>query len=144
MKVYICADHRGYRLKKLLIPFLTKSGYVVTDLGNTSHNPRDDYPDFGKKVAWAVKKNPHSRGIAICGSGVGVCVAANRFRGIRAVQGLSEKLVQVSRHDDDTNVLCLAADFLDIAKAKKIVMACLETKFSGAVRHKRRIRKLES
>lgn len=143
MRIYIGSDHRGFRLKATLLGFLQKKSYRVFDVGNSNYDTQDDYPDFGKKVALAVKKNPSSRGIAICGSGAGMCIAANRIRGIRAVLALDTKIAMASRRDDDTNVLCLSSDFTTPAKAKRIALAWLHAEFSSSKKHIRRVKKLD-
>lgn len=143
MKIFIGADHRGYLLKNALVKFLRKAGHKAFDLGNHRFEVSDDYPDYAKKVALAVKKNKGSRGVALCGIGTGICIAANRVPSIRAVHTHDIKIAKISRQDDDTNVLCLGADFLNLNKAKKIISVWLKTKFTGGKRHVRRIRKLD-
>lgn len=139
MKIYLGADHRGYQLKEKIARFLFEKGYSFEDMGALSFNPDDDYPVFAEKVASMVASEPENRGILICGSGVGVSIVANKFDNIRAGLGISEKQVESSRRDDDINILALAADFTNEAEALKMVLAFLETHFSGEEKHKRRL-----
>lgn len=144
MTIYIAADHRGFKLKEELKQFLEKRDYSVVDVGNQRMDPDDDYSDFARKAAEAVAKNPtESRGIVMCGSGVGVDIAANRFKKVRSVLAFSIKQAIASRSDDDTNILALAADYLTKRQAHKIAEVWLRTPFSGEERHIRRIRALD-
>lgn len=144
MTIYIASDHRGFKLKEELKKFLEKKEYRVMDVGAHMFNPEDDYPDFAAAAAKKVATDPEgSRGVVICGSGVGVDVVANRFKKIRCVLAFSVKQVIASRHDDDTNMLALAADYLTKRQAKKITEVWLRTGFSGEERHRRRIVKLD-
>jgi len=141
--LYIGADHRGYKLKETLKIYLQELNYVWEDLGAKELNPNDDYPDFALAVAKKVAENPEeNRGILICGSGVGVDIVANKMKGIRSALCFDAKQAQMSRNDDDTNVLSLSADFISEGLAKEIVKTWLETPFSGLERHARRIEKI--
>ena len=141
--IYVGADHRGFKLKETLKKFSQSKGEKMIDLGNDRYDEKDDYPDFAVKVAGRVSKDPSgTRGILICGAGVGVDVVANKFKGVRSALVSSEDQAYASRNDDDANVLCLAADFLSETRAKKIVEIWLATPFSGAARHKRRLQKI--
>jgi ribose 5-phosphate isomerase B len=141
--IYIGADHRGFRLKEYLKTHLAESGEPFEDIGNAVFDPDDDYPDFAAAVSQKVSQNPaYDRGIVICGSGIGMAAAADKFRGIRAGLCTSVKIAEMGRRDDDINVLSLAADFTDEATAKEIVKVFLETAFSGEERHKRRLEKI--
>lgn len=143
--LYIGADHRGYRLKESLKKNLQKKGIFFRDLGNLKYDPKDDYPDFAFKVAKKVSENPkENRGILICGSGIGVCIAANRFKNIRAGLCSDEKIAKLARLHADINTLCLSGDKTKEKTAFKIVDKFLNTKFSNEKRHKRRIIKIES
>lgn len=143
MKIYIGADHRGFDLKEKIKKFLQKADHEVVDSGNSVLDLHDDYPDFGKNVSQAVSQDPASKGILLCGSGVGVCIAANKTKRIRAVLAINSDIAITSRKDDDTNVLCLASDFTSKSKAQKIISLWLVTPFSGEERHVRRIKKLD-
>lgn len=144
MLIYIGADHRGFKLKESLKNYLKESGYEAVDVGNSVYDQADDYPDFAKKVAKEVSLNSsESRGILICGSGVGMDIVANRFKNVRSVLASTPDQAASSRNDDNTNVLSLAADFLTESEAKKILTIWLETDFSGEERHKRRLEKID-
>lgn len=142
MKVYFGADHRGFNLKEILKKQLGGS-YEVLDLGNQVYDEGDDYPDFAAQVANQVSGDPvNSRGVVICGSGAGVDVVANKFRGVRSVLGISADQVKAARSDDDVNVLSIAANFTKEGDAGAMMKVFIETQFSGEERHKRRIEKI--
>jgi ribose 5-phosphate isomerase B len=143
MFIYIGADHRGFELKESLKGFLKTKNYEVFDLGNDHLDKDDDYSDFAKSVAEKISADPsESRGVLICGSGVGMDIAANRFKNVRSVLAFSPEHAAVSRKDDDTNVLSLAADFLKEDEARGILSVWLETSFSGEEKYMRRINKI--
>lgn len=141
--IYIGADHAGFRLKEALKLSLRRRGVSCRDLGGFRENRTDDYPDIASSLARSVARTRGSRGILICDSGVGMCIVANKIRGIRAVHAQDEKIVRQSRRHNDTNVLCLGQDYVVPARAKKIVCAWLGTSFGGGVRHRRRIAKIK-
>ncbi len=145
MKIFIGADHNGYQLRNSLVAYLRRAGYDVNDEGDTKLEPEDDYPIFAAKVVNDIlaSDDPDARGILICGSGQGMCMAANRYKGIRAAMGYNRNSVLASRTDDDANVLCLAADDLDKSKANVLIETFLNTKFAGAPRFVRRLRQLD-
>lgn len=145
MKIYIGADHNGFAFKQDLAALLRRSGFDVVDGGNKKLDPEDDYPQFGGRVAAALLADgdPDSRGILICGSGQGICIAANRFKGIRASLCWNVEEAHASRNDDDCNVLCLPARYISLKEAEAIVLAWINTPFAGASRFKRRIRELD-
>lgn len=138
----IGADHRGFPLKQRLLHHLTKEGYHVKDLGARRFQKKDNYPIFGFAVARTVARNPGSLGILLCGSGIGISIAANRVHGVRA--GLAMKAAQATagRRDDAMNILVLASDFTPYTVAVRIIHAFLQTKPSTASRYTRRIRML--
>jgi len=149
MTIYLGADHRGFPLKETLKQMLVNDGYDVVDCGATAPVPDDDYPDYAHAVAEAVGKNPGAgsesgdRGILVCGSGVGIDIAANKFHGIRSALTAFPDQIYAARHDDDVNVLALAADFTDAETAKKLVKVFLSTPFaSNEERYRRRIEKI--
>lgn len=145
MIIYIGADHRGFKLKEALKKLLQKKGEKVIDMGADQYDENDDYPDFAAKVAEKVSENPGvNRGVVLCGSGEGVEIVANKFKGVRAALADSKEQAYASRNDDDANVLALAADYLKAKQAKEILEIWLTTPFSGAERHKRRIQKINS
>lgn len=144
MNIYIGADHRGFQLKEVLKKYLIENGYQVFDLGNIQYDENDDYPDFAKLVAEKVSQDPeNSRGILICRSGVGVDIAANKFKGARSALVTDVKQAELARKDDDTNVLSLSAELTDEETAKKIAEVWLKTQFSGLEKDRRRIEKIK-
>lgn len=145
MKIYIGADHNGFDLKATLADYLQRGGYEVVDEGDTERHPDDDYPQFASKVIQGMIEDPSAevRGVLICGSGQGMCMAANRYKGVRAVLGYDQESVRSARNDDDANVLCLPARALDFEQVVGIVHTWLMTPFAGAPRFKRRIEELD-
>lgn len=137
-KILIASDHAGFLLKEIIIKTLKKSGYTVTDLGTNSAEKSVDYPDFAQKLA---KKLKHEQGILICGSGIGISIAANRFKHIRAALCHNVKAAKLTRAHNDANVLCLGARMISEKSALLIVKTFLNTKFEGE-RHERRVAKL--
>ncbi len=144
MKIYLGADHNGYELKEHLESFLKRSGHEVIDVGGIK-NPDDDFPQFAGQVCNAMLTDDvqDARGILICGSGQGMCMAANRFRGIRASLCWNMHEARSARNDDDANILCLSAVSSDKKQAEAIVTTWLSTPFAGAPRYKRRIEQLD-
>jgi ribose 5-phosphate isomerase B len=145
MKIYIGADHNGFALKNSLVSYLQANGYDVSDEGGDKLDPEDDYPQFASRVVAAMHNSDDKqpRGILICGSGQGICIAANRFKGIRASVCNDAEEVVAGRNDDDTNVLCLPARLLRTGEAERLVELWIKTPFAGAARFKRRIRELD-
>lgn len=139
--VYIGADHRGFELKEKVKEYLLAKTIEHIDCGAQNFVPDDDYPVYAEKVARCLKQG--DKGILICGSGHGVCVAANKVSGIRASLSNSEESAVSGRKDDDLNVLCLSADLTPPDKALNIVNAFLATPFSREERHQRRLKELE-
>ena len=141
--LYIGADHRGFELKEAIKAHLNEEDVRFEDLGAVTLDQNDDYPDIAAIVAKKVNENPETnRGVLICGSGIGVAIAANKFRGIRCGLCLSGWMAEQGRSDDDINVAALAADITDPATARRIVAAFLATPFSAEERHQRRIKKV--
>lgn len=145
MTIYLGADHNGFELKARLADYLRRSGYEVVDEGDTTRKPEDDFPQFAGMVVQAMRgsRDHEVRGILICGSGQGMCMAANRFKGIRACLAFDQEEARSARNDDDSNVLCLSARTLNFDQALGIVHAWLLTPFAGASRFKRRIKELD-
>ncbi|MEK7470569.1 MAG: RpiB/LacA/LacB family sugar-phosphate isomerase [Patescibacteria group bacterium] len=143
MKIYIGADHRGFVLKEKIARWLYELKYEFTDLGANSIDLSDDYTKYAEQVALMVRDNEGSRGVLLCGSGVGVDVVANKFDGIRSSIGKSVLQVKAGRSDDDMNILVIAADFTTEKEAKGMLIAFLETKFSGKERYKDRLEEIE-
>ncbi|MBS3151992.1 RpiB/LacA/LacB family sugar-phosphate isomerase [Candidatus Woesearchaeota archaeon] len=143
MKTFIGADHAGFKLKEKLKPYLTKLKYQVIDFGNKKYQENDDYPIYGNRVAKAVAKNKNSFGILICGSGQGVCIVANKVKGIRAALAEDTRDAYLARRDDNCNIICLQGRYTNLDKAKIIVKMFLETKFKALKRYKRRINEIK-
>lgn len=139
MTIFLGADHAGFRLKEQLKPFLKGLGHDVRDLGSKRLIAGDDYPAFAFAVSRAVARQPKSRGILVCGTGVGMAIVANKVRGIRGVNAWSPTVARRSRQDEDTNVLCLAGWLLAPNAARGIARAWLGTPFSRARRQLRRV-----
>lgn len=141
--IFIAADHAGYPLKEELKKFLAEGGYKIVDLGAEQLDPLDDYPDFAKAMAKEVLENEDSGGILICSTGQGMCIAANRFEGIRAALVHNEFTALDAADHLDANVICLGGRVTDPEEAKKLVKIWLDTEFSGEERHRRRLEKIE-
>lgn len=142
MKVFLGADHRGYEMKEKIAQWLFEMDHAFQDLGAQSLEPSDDYTKYAEQVASLVAKNEGSRGVLLCGSGVGVEVVANKFDGVRAGIGESVLQVEAGRRDDDMNILVIASDFTSEKEAKAMLIAFLETKFSGKARYERRLEEI--
>lgn len=141
MKITIASDHAGYKLKEELKEYLTELGYEPEDLGTNSEESVD-YPDYAKKGAEQVAKE-NNKGILICGSGIGMSMAANKVKGIRAALCHNEYTAKVAREHNDANILCLGAKDTNTETAKKLTKIFLETEASQEERHKRRVSKIE-
>lgn len=140
VKVALGADHRGFGLKENLKRWLAARGHEVIDFGPESA-ARVDYPDYAFKVAGAVARHRADQGILICSTGIGMSIAANKVRGARAALVDSVRLARLSREHNDANVLCLGADVVTVAQARRIAGVWLAAEFAGG-RHARRVRKL--
>ncbi len=145
MQVFIGADHAGFQLKSVVMSHLSKRDISVEDDGDAQLDPLDDYPQFAytvvTKVLGSEDKDP--RGILLCGSGQGMCMAANRVHGIRAALCWNEAVARETRNDNDSNILCLPVRSLTKEEALGIIDVWLDTPFSGAPRHMRRINEIE-
>jgi ribose 5-phosphate isomerase B len=146
MKIFIGADHNGFALKRELTDQLRAAGYEVIDKGDETLRPDDDFPQFAERVVRAMQSDgdQQDRGILICGSGQGMCMAANRFKGIRASLIWDVEEARAARNDDDSNVLCLPARSVSVQEAVRIAETWLSTAFAGAARYKRRIKELDN
>jgi ribose 5-phosphate isomerase B len=142
MKIGIAADHGGYELKKTLHSFLVASGYEVIDFGAYELNDQDDYPDFVVPLAQAITEKQVERGIAICGSGVGASVVANKVSGVRAALINDHFSAHQGVEDDNLNLLCLGGRITGYMAAEENVQAFLNAKFTGLERHMRRLQKV--
>ena len=142
MKIFLGSDHRGFFLKEKIAKWLYEMKREFQDLGADSLNSHDDYTKYAEEVASLVAKTEGSRGVLLCGSGVGVDVIANKFDGIRASIGKNVLQVKAGRKDDDMNILVIAADFTLEKEAKGMLIAFLETKYDDNARHERRLEEI--
>lgn len=141
--LYIASDHAGFQLKKALVTYIEKVLQLpIQDLGPSTFTKDDDYPDYAIPVGRKVAENNVNQGILICGSGHGVCITANKIKGIRAVLASGIESAELARKDDDANILCLSGKILSEEHARAIVKAFLDTPFSGEERHIRRLEKI--
>jgi len=141
-RIGIAADHGGFELKQQLLRMLGDGGYLVTDFGNWQAQAADDYPDFVIPLARAVSAGTLERGIALCGSGVGVSVAANKVAGVRACLIHEAFSAHQGVEDDNLNLICLGGRVLGAAAAWELVGIFLAARFSGEDRHLRRLAKV--
>lgn len=144
MTIFIGADHRGFELKNKLMEYIQDKNIRVEDMGNYAHEPNDNFPEFGKKVAIGVSQKPEEfLGIAICGSGIGMSIATNRVKGVRAGLCSSIKQVEHGRTNDHMNVLCLAADYLTFDEAKDMVDAFINAPIKNDEKYIKRAQMLD-
>ncbi len=137
MKIALASDHAGFETKQEVKKYLETAGFEVRDFG-TDSAASVDYPDYAEKVAVAVRDNSADRGVLVCGTGIGMCITANKFHGIRAAAPWSDVTARMSREHNDSNVLCLSGRHYDASTALELLKIWLETPFLGG-RHQRRI-----
>jgi ribose 5-phosphate isomerase B len=142
MKIAIGADHGGFPLNKLLVKELAAAGHEVLDFGTDRGDVPDDYPDYARMVAEALQAGKAERGILVCGSGVGVTAAANKFRDIRACMCMDAYSAHQGVEHDNMNVLCLGARIIGPMLALDLMHTFLNARFTGEERHLRRLRKI--
>ena len=142
MRIGIAADHAGFSLKEQLAERLRQSGHEVLDFGSSGLIPEDDYPDYVVPLAQSVANGEVERGVAICGSGVGACVAANKVKGVRAALVHDIFSAHQGVEDDDMNVICFGARVLGGALAWDLTHAFIAARFNAAERHERRLSKI--
>jgi ribose 5-phosphate isomerase B len=142
-KIGICADHGGFELKEKIKNFLQDHHFEPVDFGANVLDEADDYPDYVIPLAKAVAAGKVFRGIAICGSGVGACIAANKVKGVRAALIAEHFSAHQGVEDDDMNLICLGGRITGYASAEELVLSFLNAKFIGAERHIRRLKKIE-
>lgn len=142
MKIALGSDHRGYKAKELIKTIVTQLGHECIDFGTGDSNPVD-YPDAAYLAAKAVAEKRADRAILACGTGIGMCITANKVQGIRAALCYDELSARISRHHNDANVLCVSGELLGDVLLRKMVEVWLITEFSGG-RHLRRVRKIEA
>lgn len=145
MKVFLGADHNGFEYKRQLAEALRLAGHEVVDGGDLELKADDDYPQFAGKVAHDLlaANDPEARAILVCGSGQGMVIAANRFKGIRAALCWNQAEARAARNDDDCNILCLSSRYTSLDEAGTIMATFLSTPFAGAPRFTRRIQQLD-
>ena len=144
MKISIGADHAGFEMKRMLIEVIEKLGHTVHDVGTFDPDKPDDYPDFAALVVKDMRSGAAERGILVCGSGVGVSVAANKYKGIRAAMCHDHYSAHQGVEHDDMNVLVLGARIIGPMMAQDATEAFLKAQFSGEERHVRRLNKVKS
>lgn len=143
MKIFLASDHGGFELKNSLRRHLLASGFDVVDKGPYQFVEDDDYPDYVIPTMKEMENTPYSRAILICKNGVGVCIAANKFKHIRAGLSWDPEHAKTAKIDDHINVLTLPAIFITDAQAKEVVDAWLKAEYSNEDRHLRRLKKVE-
>jgi ribose 5-phosphate isomerase B len=144
MKIGIAADHGGFALKEEIKPWLTAQGYELKDFGALTLNKDDDYPDFVVPLARAIVSGDVICGIAICGSGVGASIAANKIAGVRAALIHDSFSAHQGVEDDDMNLLCLGGRVIGNKMAEELITTFLKAKYIGAERHRRRLDKVKA
>ena len=144
MKIGIAADHGGFDLKERLMAALREAGNALVDFGAAELNPHDDYPRFVIPLARAVAAREVDRGIAICGSGVGACVAANKVAGVRACLIMDGFSAHQGVEDDDMNIICLGGNVVGFSLARELVTTFLSAQFKGDERFLRRLREIDA
>jgi ribose 5-phosphate isomerase B len=143
MKIALGADHGGFLYKNIISAVLAEKGHEILDLGAFSPEP-SDYPDYAKLVAESISEGRAERGILLCGSGVGICVAANKFPGIRACLCHDSYSAHQGVEHDDMNVLCLGERVIGVELAKEIALIFVDARFSGDERHVQRLQKISA
>jgi len=141
-RIGLASDHGGFELKQEIRKMLREAGYKITDFGSNELKQDDDYPDYVIPLANAVAKGDIDRGIAVCGSGVGACIVANKVQGVRACLIHDNFSAHQGVEDDDLNIICLGGRVLSTEQARELVTIFLASRFSGAERHRRRLYKI--
>ena len=145
MKLGIAADHGGFEAKQKLVTFLREwDNLEIVDYGADTYDAQDDYPDFASKLAFALANGEVERGIAICGSGVGASIAANKVKGVRAALICDTYSARQGVEHDDMNVICFGARVFGEELIKEMTKAFLNARFSGEERHVRRLNKVKA
>ena len=141
MRVVLAADHAGFRHKEEAKKYLESKGFDVIDVGPFSDD-RVDYPDFGHKAAKLIEEGKADRGLFVCGSGIGISMAANRHNGVRAVDAVTTEMAKLAREHNDANVLALGERLVTWEEAQRIIDTFFETPFEGG-RHTDRVKKID-
>lgn len=142
MKVYLGSDHAGYKYKEMLLGYLAEKGFEVEDLGAKSEESVD-YPDYGRAVGEAVSSDPGSYGVVVCGTGIGITMAAHKVDGVRAATVHDEFTAEMAKKHNNANVIGMGARVIDEEMAKKIVDVFFSNDFEGG-RHERRVEKINA
>ncbi len=142
MRIAFSADHGGTELKAELLRRLADSGHELIDLGGDGSDPNDDYPDFARRIAFAIRDGEADRGILVCGSGIGASIAASKVRGVRAAVAHDVYSAHQGVEHDDMNILCLGGRVIGIEPAVECARAFVAARFSGEARHARRLAKV--
>lgn len=141
--IYLAADHRGFKLKEELKKYLLEQGFETEDIGAFAYDKDDDYVDFARDASEKIAENPSlHKGIFMCGSGHGMDMVANKFKGVRAALVFNREVAVQSREHEDANVLVLASDWLEDVETKDLITIWLGKSFSGEERHVRRLKKI--
>jgi ribose 5-phosphate isomerase B len=144
MQIGIAADHGGFDLKEKIKAWLTLAGYEVKDFGAYAYESQDDYPDLVVPLAKAIGSGKLKKGIAVCGSGVGASIAANKINGVQAALITEAYSAKQGVEHDDMNIMCLGGRVIGEELAKVLVMSFVEAKFTGEERHQRRLNKVKA
>jgi ribose 5-phosphate isomerase B len=142
MKVALASDHAGYNYKEKVKVYLLSKGFEIVDYGALNAE-RSDYPDFAHTASEGILRGEAERGVFVCGSGIGISIAANRHKGIRAVDAVTEEMAKLSRQHNDTNVLALGERLITWEEAEMIIDAFFATEFEGG-RHTDRVKKIDA
>ena len=142
-KIGIASDHGGKKLKQHLLDSLRSSGYEVLDFGVSLDSPSVDYPDYAEKLATEISRGQIAKGVMVCGTGIGMCIAANKFPGVRAVSIWDEFTARMTRQHNDANVVCFGERIHNTHRAEDLLKIWLETPFEGG-RHETRVDKISS
>jgi len=142
MKVVIASDHGGFEYKNIILEIVKKKGFAIEDLGNFDKDISDDYPDYARLAAAAIINKTADRAIIICGSGAGVSIAANKFKGVRAALCHDTYTAHQCVEHDAANVLCMGQRVIGIELATEVTLAFLTASFSNEERHARRLKKV--
>lgn len=140
MKIFVASDHAGFNLRQRVLQHLRAQKHDVVDLGPPTAD-RSDYPDYAAPVARQVRDTPGAKGVLVCGSGLGMCIAANKVHGIRAADGFNIEAARLARSHNDANIVCLGERLLSGDNAVAILDVFLKTPFDGG-RHEERLRKI--
>jgi ribose 5-phosphate isomerase B len=144
LKISVGCDHGGFDLKLVIVNWLKEKKFIVIDLGNEVYNINDDYPDYAAKVSWNVTSGNSEKGIIICGSGVGACIAANKIKGARACVCHDTYSARQGVEHDSMNILCLGARVIGEQLAKELISAFLGATFLNESRYNKRLEKIKN